>query len=269
MTIRASQFNRVALLAAFAATALLGVAGCRQEMYDQHKVRPLGEEEFFADKRGSRDFVPGTISRGQLHADRWLYEGRYPEGYLSPEAQQAIADAKARIAAAGTAEQTEEAKKAAPAKDEAAPVTDPMQDPTVQAAIAKSPKAGELVQEYPFAITQATLERGKERFNIFCSPCHSQTGNGRGMVVMRGYKQPVSMHDERLRNSPPGHFFDAMTNGFGVMPSYRSQIPVEDRWAVVAYVKTLQLSQHVAYADLPADLQAKVGKPPATAPAGK
>lgn len=97
----------------------------------------------------------------------------------------------------------------------------------------------------PMPMTKALLLRGHERFDIFCSPCHGRLGDGRGMVVQRGYKQPSSYHDERLRAAPIGYFFDVMTNGFGVMSSYAPQIPAADRWAIAAYIRALQLSQHV------------------------
>jgi len=106
---------------------------------------------------------------------------------------------------------------------------------------------------FPFPVTRAVLERGRERFNIFCSPCHDRTGSGRGMIVQRGYKQPPSYHIDRLRNSPVGYFYNVITEGFGVMPSYASQIPPGDRWAIVAYVRALQLAQNARLADLSPD----------------
>jgi len=113
-------------------------------------------------------------------------------------------------------------------------------------------KAGDrLVDKLPVALTPALLARGRERFDIFCSPCHDRVGTGRGMIVRRGYKQPPSLHVERLRQAPPGHFFDVMTNGFGVMPAYAHQVPVRDRWAIVAYIRALQRSQHATLADVP------------------
>ena len=95
------------------------------------------------------------------------------------------------------------------------------------------------------------LDRGQERFNIYCSPCHGRTGSGNGMVVQRGYRQPPSFHSDRLLQADAGYFFDVMTNGFGVMPDYRVQISPRDRWAIVAYIRALQLSQHAAAADVP------------------
>jgi mono/diheme cytochrome c family protein len=107
------------------------------------------------------------------------------------------------------------------------------------------------VKELPFAIDAHVLDRGQERFAIYCSPCHDATGSGRGMVVQRGYRQPPSFHTDRLRQADAGHFFDVITNGFGVMPDYKVQIAPRDRWAIVAYIRALQLSQHAAAADVP------------------
>ncbi len=97
---------------------------------------------------------------------------------------------------------------------------------------------------FPLRVDAAVMARGQERFNIYCSPCHGRTGQGDGMVVRRGYRRPPSMHQDRLRSAPVGHFFDVMTNGFGAMPDYAAQIKAEDRWAIVAYIRALQLSEH-------------------------
>ena len=106
---------------------------------------------------------------------------------------------------------------------------------------------------FPFPIDDRVMARGQERFNIYCSPCHGRTGFGDGMVVRRGYRRPPSFHDDRLRNAPVGHFFDVISNGFGAMPDYAAQIKAEDRWAIVAYIRALQLSEHATVADVPAD----------------
>lgn len=126
---------------------------------------------------------------------------------------------------------------------------------------------GSMATELPMPMTKALLKRGQERFTIYCTPCHGQVGDGRGMVVRRGYKQPTSYHDERLRQVPIGYFFDVMTNGFAVMPSYAPQVPPEDRWAIAAYIRALQLSQHVDASSLTAEQRAALDAPPATAPA--
>ncbi|MBA3297504.1 MAG: cytochrome c [Acidobacteria bacterium] len=111
--------------------------------------------------------------------------------------------------------------------------------------------AGAAVKEMPFAIDAKDLDRGQERFNIFCTPCHDTTGNGRGMVVQRGYRQPPSFHIDRLKTADAGYIFDVITNGFGAMPDYRAQIDARDRWRIVAYVRALQLSQSATAADVP------------------
>jgi hypothetical protein len=109
-----------------------------------------------------------------------------------------------------------------------------------------------LARTFPMPVSLAVLQRGKERFEIFCTPCHDYLGTGRGMVVRRGFKQPPSFHQDRLRNAPVGYLFDVMTNGFGAMSGYASQVPVEDRWAIAAYIRALQYSQNAKLADLPA-----------------
>ena len=102
------------------------------------------------------------------------------------------------------------------------------------------------VDTFPFPITKETVERGRQRYEIFCSVCHGLTGNGDGMIVRRGFRRAASFNDDRLRQAPVGHFFDAITNGWGAMPAYAPQIPVQDRWAIIAYVRALQLSQQKA-----------------------
>ena len=114
---------------------------------------------------------------------------------------------------------------------------------------------GQLAETLPVAVDRQLLERGQERYNIFCAPCHDQTGAGNGMIVQRGLKQPLTFHQQRLREVPVGHFYDVITNGFGVMYSYASRISVADRWAIVAYIKVLQLSQNLEFDQLPAEDQ--------------
>jgi len=119
-----------------------------------------------------------------------------------------------------------------------------------------------VVTELPLAVDQQLLDRGQERFNIFCSPCHGRTGAGRGMVVERGYRQPPSFQTDRLRQADPGYFFDVITNGFGVMPDYKAQVAPRDRWAIVAYIRALQLSQHAAPSDIRGGDPTNVPPPP-------
>jgi mono/diheme cytochrome c family protein len=172
-----------------AALLLLAAAGCRQNMHNQNKVKPLAPNAFFADGQGARPLPAHTVARGDLRA--------------------------------GSSAET--------GLDEA-----------------NKPVAG-----LPFPVTRQVLLRGQERYNVFCSPCHDRVGTGRGMIVRRGFKQPTSYHIERLRNAPVGYFFNVMTEGFGVMPSYAPQVPVADRWAIAAYIRALQYSQNARLADLP------------------
>ncbi len=116
---------------------------------------------------------------------------------------------------------------------------------------------------FPLPLTQELLERGENRYKIFCTPCHGLQGDGNGMVAMRGMKHPPSYHEDRLRQVPNGYLFDVIGNGFGAMLGYSAQIAPRDRWAIVAYVRALQLSRNARLADLPADVREKVLHPPA------
>lgn len=120
---------------------------------------------------------------------------------------------------------------------------------------------------FPVPINQELLERGEGRFKIFCTPCHGLQGDGNGMVAIRGMKHPPTYHQTRLREAPNGYFYDVITNGFGAMLSYSAQIPPRDRWAIIAYVRALQLSRNAKVSELPASLREKVMHPPAAAPA--
>ena len=126
---------------------------------------------------------------------------------------------------------------------------------------------GQLATTFPFPVTQAVMARGHDRFQIYCTPCHGALGDGRGMIVSRGLKPPPSFHIDRLREMPPGHFFDVMTNGLGAMQDYSMQITPEDRWAIVAYIRALQLSQNATLNDVPADERARLEKDKETGPA--
>ncbi len=110
---------------------------------------------------------------------------------------------------------------------------------------------GQFVRQAPVPVSAAILARGRERYDVFCAPCHDRVGTGQGMIVQRGYRQPSSFHVERLRQEADGYFFDAITNGFGVMPTYAQPVPVPDRWAITLYIRALQLSQGATLADVP------------------
>jgi len=183
-----SALRLMAAGALVAATLALGGCGVRLDMHVQPKYTPLRESNFFSDHRSARPLVHGTVARGQLKADTYLYTG--------------MVNGK--------------------------PGTD-----------------------FPFPVTKQVMERGRSRFNVYCSPCHGRTGDGNGIVVQRGFKAPPSYHIDRLRNAPVGHFFDVISNGFGAMADYSSQIPVKDRWAIIAYIRALQFSQDAKASDLP------------------
>ena len=111
---------------------------------------------------------------------------------------------------------------------------------------------------FPLPVNMDLLQRGQQRYNIFCSPCHGIQGDGMGMVAVRGMKHPPSYHQDRLRNEPAGYLYDVVTNGFGAMYGYSSQIPPRDRWAIIAYVRALQLSRNAPASELPAELREKL-----------
>jgi len=176
-----------------AACCLLLLVGCRQQMAETGREKPLDQSAFFEDRRLARPLVPGTVARGELKADAAFYTGK-------------VGDA--------------------------------------------------LVEPLPVPLTRALLERGRERYEIFCTPCHGRVGTGEGAVTKRGLRPPPSYHIPRLREVPLGYFFDVMTNGFGVMPDYAAQVPPADRWAIAAYIRTLQISQGIPVADLTAEERA-------------
>ena len=119
---------------------------------------------------------------------------------------------------------------------------------------------------FPLPINLELVERGENRYKIFCSPCHGLQGDGNGMVAMRGMKHPPSYHQDRLRQAPNGYIYDVITNGFGAMLGYSAQVAPRDRWAIIAYVRALQLSRNAKISDLPPDVREKVLHPPAEKP---
>jgi mono/diheme cytochrome c family protein len=130
--------------------------------------------------------------------------------------------------------------------------TVPRGDPRLDRAVYSGiDEAGQFLAAPPFAVDEELVRRGRERYAIYCSPCHALTGDGDGMIVQRGFKRPPSLHDERLRRQPPGYFVDVITNGFGVMPSYAHAVAPGDRWAIAAFVGALQLSQDARVDELP------------------
>jgi mono/diheme cytochrome c family protein len=142
--------------------------------------------------------------------------------------------------------------------------------PRVPGTVARGRLAGDAAMEtgkvgtgfaaaVPVAIDMKLLERGQDRYRIYCAPCHGQAGRGDGMIVRRGYRPPPSFHIDRLRAQPAGYYFDVMTAGFGAMPDYADKLSVADRWAIVAYVRALQLSQNASVADVPPERRGELG----------
>jgi len=181
----------------------LAVQGCRQDMHDQPKFRPLRQSELFDDKRSARPLVEGTVARGTLREDAAYFTGKTKDGFVS---------------------------------------------------------------EIPVEVTPALLARGRTQFEVFCAPCHGRTGRGDGMVVQRGFKKPSSYHVDRLRQVPIGYFYDVITIGFGAMSDYAAQVPPPDRWAIAAYVRTLQLSQYAPASAVPAERRDELERSVAAAP---
>jgi mono/diheme cytochrome c family protein len=193
----------VLLLTAF---STLLTTSCRRDMQDQPKMKPLRSSSFFKDGLSSRPPVEGTVPRGFLNADTEYFTGK-----KAGRSGQGAATPQPRPQSGGTT--------------------------TGAAAFPDD------VEVFPIEVTEDLVRRGRERYDIFCSACHGFTGHGDGMVVRRGFRRATSFHDEKLRQAPVGHFFDAVTNGWGAMPSYAHQIPVKDRWAIIAYIRALQLRQ--------------------------
>lgn len=173
------SIRRLTLLVAV--SSLVGLVGCRTEMYDQPRYDTYEPSSFFEDGLSARPLVQGVVPRGWARTDEHLYFGRV---------------------------------------------------------------GSELASSFPFAIDEDVLDRGRTQFNVFCSPCHGGTGDGQGMIVQRGMPKPPSLHEPRLREVPVGHIFDVISRGYGAMYGYAQRIKPRDRWAVVAYIKALQLSQN-------------------------
>jgi hypothetical protein len=186
--------NRIAIAAPVLALAFTAV-GCRRDMQDEPKYKPLAESHFFTDHRSARPMVEDTVARGDLRVDVARFAGKVN---------------------------------------------------------------GADITYFPIPIARADLERGLDRYNIYCSPCHSRIGDGDGLIVKRGLRQPPSFHIPRLRTAPVGHFYDVITNGFGAMASYASRISVDDRWRIIAYIRALQLSQNANMANVPPEERTKL-----------
>jgi mono/diheme cytochrome c family protein len=205
-----------------------------QKMASQAKYIPLRSTNFFEDGKSERPLVEGTVPRGFERTDTAFYTGKTSQG-----STQAAAPSASAVGAQSSAS----SQAAAIAANLASNV---------------SPSSSGDVTAFPIEVTPAVFKRGQERFNIYCAPCHGMLGYGDGMVVRRGFRQPPSYHQDRLRQAPVGHFFDVITNGFGAMSDYAQQITPMDRWAIIAYIRGLQTSQNAKIDDVPPDQRGKL-----------
>lgn len=174
---------------------LLCASGCRQDMQDQPKYKPLAESRFFADGRSARPIPAGTIARDELEDNDSFHTGAANGIFLA---------------------------------------------------------------SIPLPVNVQLLDRGQDRYDIYCSPCHGRLGDGNGMVAQRGVRAPANFHTDRLRSVPPGYIYQVITNGYGGMGDYADQVPVSDRWAIVAYIRALQLSRNATVNEIPASARTQL-----------
>jgi mono/diheme cytochrome c family protein len=222
-------------------------------MHDQPKYKPLRHSDFFNDGRTSRQLVPGTVPRGTLRENIFPATNKSGTGRAGgttnpnvPTEQSNQSNIPAGSTAGGTGTSG-----------------------ATGAGAAAGP-AGSAADGFPVPVTEALVTRGQERYNISCSPCHGRTGYGDGMIVRRGFPKPPSYHQDRLRAASNAHFYDVITNGFGMMYAYSDQVTPGDRWAIVAYIRALQLSQNARVADVPEAQRAQFGTAtPSPGPAGQ
>lgn len=205
----------------------LALPGCERgmhQMYDQPKYKPLTPTTLFADGNSSRPQVAGTVPRSSGALAGTSSGRRGTVDPVTPPGPAVGVDDEGQSLAQG------------------GPATVP-------------------VYSNPLPITSALLARGRERFNIYCAPCHSTAGDGDGMIARRGFPAPPSYHTERLRNAPDSHFYQVISNGYGIMYPYADRITPQDRWAIVAYIRALQLSQHTPASMLSKQDLAELGEP--------
>jgi cytochrome c553 len=242
--VAASPRPRVILLT----LGLLLSIGCRQDMQDQPRYEAYESSSFFKDGLSSRPIVEGTVPRGYLRADRQLYTGKMQGASAAqgggPRAGNANENANQGGQEAG-AQANNSANTAGGAENANAQGGGGAAGAQGGAGAQGEAPAGEPddADTFPFPVTAEVVARGRERYEIFCAMCHGPTGAGDGMIVRRGYRQPPSYHENRLRQARVGYFFRVITEGFGAMPPYKSQVPVQDRWAIAAYIRALQMSQ--------------------------
>ena len=226
-TLRTGASIRGALAAGALALALSGCEKAMQDMYNQPKYTPFAASALWRDGQSARPDVPGAVASS----------------------------------AGATAGTSSGRLGALPVPADDAP-TYPVDDRgDIRANLTPGSPPPRLAVN-PLPITRQTLARGRERFDIYCSPCHSMAGDGDGMVVRRGFPSPPSYHTDRLRNAPDAHFYSVITNGYGMMYSYADRVRPDDRWAIIAYIRALQLSQNARIGDVPPERRVDLAKAP-------
>jgi mono/diheme cytochrome c family protein len=234
--------SRAILYCLLLAAYCLLFAGCRQDMQDQPRYEAYESSGFFKDGLSSRTPVEGTVARGYLRTDKQLFTGQNDKAQGNTNASAGRgeqADAKANAQRSLSSNSSGAANMLSGIMDTPTGSTSQTGAGGAQAAAGDASDA----EDFPFPVTAQVMQRGQERYQIFCAMCHGATGDGDGMIVRRGFRQPPSYHQDSLRQARVGHFFRVITEGYGAMPSYRSQVPVQDRWAIIAYVRALQLSR--------------------------
>lgn len=259
---------------AFAAASFV-LAGCQQKMADQPSIKPLEPAIYGESIASAREPVSGTVARGHLHTDWALFTGRSTPSPLPTVMGAGETTSQSPTALPlGARSSTPEVPIPGESTTPTAPGNNPQPPGAQNAGTSGSSPSGtqaviaaelanyrDVVNEFPISIDQQTIEHGRDRFMIYCVVCHDAAGTGHGKIVERGYTRPPSYHIDRLRNAPVGHFFRVITLGYGSMPSYASQVPPRDRWAIIAYIRALQLSQHFPLDQidqLPSDVRDKL-----------
>lgn len=210
---------------------VLLLPACSQQMADQPYYRPFEPAPFFEDRLSARPLIHGTVPRGHLRDDPHFYRGEHDDINKWTHAASMIAASNSGPFTTLTLGE----------------VANPVVNTFPMGQVVDAQKLHSVPDNQRM---RAVLHRGQERFNIFCAVCHDRTGNGNGMIVQRGYAPPPSYHIPRLQRAPLGHFYKVITQGYGAMPSHAVQIPPEDRWAIVAYVRALQRSQNATLGDV-------------------
>jgi mono/diheme cytochrome c family protein len=197
--------NRVNAINVVLIVAGLLSAGCgvRFDMQDQPRYKTYKKSDFFPDKRASRNYPEGTVARGQLRDNKAFFTGQID----NPDPNVSVQTTT---------------------------------DASGNTLVSSFPNA---IEEFPIPVTKELVDRGQDRYNIYCIVCHGPVGAGDGMIVRRGFSKPPTYHDDRLRKAPVGHFYDVISNGWGKMNGYAAKIQPYDRWAIVAYIRALQISQ--------------------------